>query len=443
MNQKITTSRSLQTRNFVALIGIASLSLALSIYQWIELIQIRTGGTAPLCTLSKHVNCAAVWNSPLAEKLHDLTGIPFAGWGVAWAIIVLLIGIELILLVRKRNSFATALLALRLTTGVGVIVSLALLAYSFVIGVLCPTCFLFYIMVIAATFIAFRLRINERGKWSQAILHSVGLLLIVLALLLYPGRNTPEQSQDLTALQALNSASADSNSDEGPLAKFLHSLTPDVRQLVSDARALYRAAPLIDRPVDTNRLITGNVRSPVHLIDWIDIRCPHCKHLEEALTEIRRATPSNSWSEEGRHFPLDSECNPNITRTDGSHVACLAAKLLICLGGSPKGHQVRARFFQQQGHLTVDEMWNIAAGSSGQHKSLESCVGSQVTENMLQDDIDYAIQHHIQGTPLVVVNGRQAPGFPPFIYAMIIAGGDADAEGFKILPAPKDQAIEH
>ena len=117
--------------------------------------------------------------------------------------------------------------------------------------------------------------------------------------------------------------------------------------------------------------------------------------------------------------------------------------MLICLGGSPKGHQVRASFFQQQGHLTVDEMWNIAAGSSGQRKSLESCVGSLATENMLQDDIDYAIQHHIQGTPLVVINGRQAPGFPPFIYAMIIAGGDADAEGFKILPAPKDQAIEH
>jgi serine/threonine-protein kinase len=62
---------------------------------------------------------------------------------------------------------------------------------------------------------------------------------------------------------------------------------------------------------------------------------------------------------------------------------------------------------------------------------------------MLQDDIDFAIQHHIQGTPLVVINGRQAPGFPPFIYAMIMAGGDNSAEGFRVLPLPTDQALEH
>jgi protein-disulfide isomerase/uncharacterized membrane protein len=441
MNQPPAASGARQPRNYYILIGIALLALALSIYQWIELIQIRTGGTAPLCSLSEKINCAAVWNSPLADKIHHLTGIPFAGWGVAWAAVVLLMGIELVFLARRGNPLGTAILALRLTTGVGVITSLALLAYSFGIGVLCPTCSLFYILVMAAAFIAFRHKHGQTGKWNRAILQSAGLLLVLFALLLYPGRNTPEQSQDLASLNSLNKASAETKPDEDPLAKFLLSLSPQVRQLVSDARAIYRAAPLIDRPVDINRLITGNARSPVHLIDWIDIRCPHCKHLEEALTQIRQATPANSWSEEGRHFPLDSECNPNMTRSDGTHVACLGAKMLICLGGSPKGRQVRAAFFQKQGHLDVDEMWEIAAATPAQHKSLETCVASQATNNMLQDDIDYAMQHHIQGTPLVVINGRQAPNFPPFIYAMIIAGGDTNAEGFKVLPPPKDQAM--
>jgi uncharacterized membrane protein len=414
----------------------------LGIYQWIELIQIRSGGAAPLCSISENINCAAVWNSPLADKIHDLTGIPFAGWGIAWAAIVLILALELILLVRKGSPLGTPVLALRLTAAVGVAVSLALLAYSIGIGVLCPTCFLFYLLVIAAAFIAFRHKQTEAGKLGQALLQSAGLLLILFALLLYPGRHTPGQSQDLAALKSLGKSSATFNPDEDPLAKFLLSLTPEVRQLVSDARAVYRAAPLIDRPVDINRLITGNARSPVHLIDWIDIRCPHCKHLEEALTQIRRATPADSWSEEGRHFPLDSECNPNIRRSDGTHVACLAAKMLICLGGSPKGHHVRTTFFQKQGHLDVDEMWKIAAPSPAQRRTLEACVNSKATGNMLQDDIDYAMQHHIQGTPLVVINGKQAPNFPPFIYAMIIAGGDINAEGFKILPPPRQQAMD-
>ena len=443
MNQEIPASRTHQSRKFAILVGIALLALALGIYQWIELIQIRTGGAAPLCSLSENINCAAVWNSPLAKKIHDLTGIPFAGWGVAWAVIVLLLGIELILLARKGNPLGTAILALRLTTSVGVITSLALLAYSIAIGVLCPTCFIFYILVFATAFVAFRWHIAEAGNWNQAIFQSTGLLLILLALLLYPGRNTPQQTQTLATLNSLSNSSSDTKPDEDPLAKFLLSLAPEVQQLISNALAIYRASPYIDRPVDINRLITGNARSPVHLIDWIDIRCPHCKHLEEALSEIRRATPTNSWSEEGRHFPLDSECNSNMTRSDGSHVACLAAKMLICLGGSPKGHQVRTSFFQKQGHLTVDDMWDIAAASATQRKSLETCVTSQATDDMLQDDIDYAMQHHIQGTPLVVINGRQAPGFPPFIYTMIIAGGDANASGFEVLPPPKDQTMEH
>jgi serine/threonine-protein kinase len=265
------------------------------------------------------------------------------------------------------------------------------------------------------------------------------LLLVVAALLIYPGRHTPQQDQGMSALATAQKPTAGNVADNDPLAKFLQSLPPAVQQMVSNARAIYKAAPLIDRPVDTNRLITGNARSPVHLIDWIDIRCPHCKHLEEALSEIRQATPVNSWSEEGRHFPLDSECNPNMTRTDGTHVACLGAKMLICLGGSPKGHQVRSAFFKQQGHLDVEKMWDIAAKTPAERKSLKACVDSQVTANMLQGDIDYAMRHQIQGTPLVVINGRRTPGFPPFIYAMIIAGGNVDADGFKTLPPPKPQ----
>ncbi|MEJ2574066.1 MAG: vitamin K epoxide reductase family protein [Gammaproteobacteria bacterium] len=430
-----------QTRKYYFLIGTAILALGLSVYQWIELVQIRTGGPAPLCSLSAKINCATVWNSPLANKIHVLTGIPFAGWGVIWAAIVLLMGIELIVLARKGAPSTSTMLALRLTTATGVIISLALLAYSISIGVICPTCFLFYVLVITAAFIAFRLHGDGAAKWGHAVLQPVGLLFIFVALLLYPGRHTPEQSQDLAALNALNTPAGDANMDEGPLAKFLLSLNPQVRQYVSDARAMYREAPLIDRPVDINRLITGNARSPVHLIDWIDIRCPHCKHLEEALTQIRKATPVNSWSEEGRHFPLDSECNPNMTRSDGTHVACLGAKMLICLGGSPKGREVRAAFFDKQGHLDVDAMWKIAASSPAQKKTLKSCVNSRATDDMLQDDIDYAVQHHIKGTPLIVINGRQAPNFPPFIYAMIIAGGNSDAEGFKVLPPPKEHDI--
>lgn len=444
MNQQPSIPGGHRPSRYFLLIGVSLLAVSLGIYQWVELLQIRSGGAAPLCSVSETINCVTVWNSPLANATHNYTGIPLAGWGIAWAGIVLILAIKFAFHTRRGNSTGDIVLALRLATGSGALASLILLGYSIAIGVICPTCFLFYILVAVAAFIAFRLQKGSAWKWRPALLQSVGLLLIGIALLYYPGRHTPQQTSDMASLASLSQpGSSAAPPGEDPLAKFLLSLPPQAQQVVSDARALYRTAPLIEHPVDSNRLVTGTTNSPVHLIDWIDIRCPHCKHLDEALTEIRQTTPANSWSEEGRHFPLDSECNSNIEHSDNSHVACLAAKVLICLGGSPKGNRVRTAFFQNQGQLTVDRLWESAAQNDAPRQSLESCANSPETAAMLQNDINYAMQHHIEGTPLVVINGRQAPGFPPFIYAMIIAGGDSNAAGFKILPPPRDQVLQH
>jgi serine/threonine-protein kinase len=426
-------------RRLLILLAIALAAVALGIYQWIELVHIRSGGTAPLCSVSETVNCAAVWNSLLANAVHAYSGIPLAGWGVAWAVIVLLLGIELAIRSRKGHVPGDIVLALRLSVTVGAALCVGLLGYSIAIGVICPTCFLFYILVAGITFMAFRLPRGEGRRWSSALLHSGGLLLICAALLFYPGRHTPSFNADLATLE---NASGIAAPGEDALTKFLLSLPPQAQQLVSDSRAVYRSAPLIDRPVDSNRLVYGNINAPVHLIDWIDVRCPHCKHLEEALDEIRHTTPVSSWSEEGRHFPLDSECNPNVAHSDNSHVACLAAKVLICLGGSLRGTQARTTLFQRQGRIDSDDVWDIADGDESQRQKLESCVNSPQAEDQLQGDIDYAMQHHIQGTPLLVINGRQAPAYPLFIYAMIIARGDSNAEGFKVLPPPRDQILD-
>jgi len=426
-------------RRLLILTALALVAIVLGIYQWVELVQIRTGGGAPFCSVSETVNCATVWNSPLANAVHGYSGIPIAGWGVAWGAIVLLLAIELAIRSRTAQAAGDIVLALRLTATVGAAVSLGLLGYSIAIGVVCPTCLLFYVLVSGIAFMAFRLPRNQHDKWPSALLHSGGLLLICVALLFYPGRHTPSFNADLASLEK---ASGNPAPGEDALTRFLLSLPSQAQQLVSDSRALYRSARLIDRPVESNRLIYGNINAPVHLIDWIDVRCPHCKHLEEALDEIRRITPPSSWSEEGRHFPLDSECNPNVAHSDGTHVACLAAKVLICLGGSPRGTQVRTTLFQRQGHIDSNDVWDIAATNLSQRRELASCVNSAQTADQLQEDIDYAMQYHIQGTPLLVINGRQAPAYPPFIYAMIIARGDSNAEGFKVLPPPRDQILD-
>lgn len=252
-------------------------------------------------------------------------------------------------------------------------------------------------------------------------------------------------SQPLAAEAArANTSSGNAPANTDPLVEFLKSLPPPVQQGMSDSLFLYRSARPIAKATDSKRLIFGTADAPTRIVEWTDIRCPHCKHLEEALTEIRRETPPGSWSEEARHFPLDSECNPYIQRpSDGSGVSCLAAKVQICLTGSPEIGRVRAAMFKEQRMLTRDRIWKIAAPTPAQRKKLETCVKSPQTAAILKEDLDYAAQHKLEGTPLVVINNRKAVSAPTMIYTMIMMGGRDDAPGFKVLPPPSAEIQRH
>ncbi len=417
----------------LVLATIALAAVLLGIYQWIALTELRLNHEAPICDLGANLDCGAVWNSPLADTIHQYTGMPFAAWGVAWGLVMFVLALEIRIRGRHHAAPNDAILALRLTSVVGGLISIALLVYSVMLGMYCITCIIFYVLVIGALMLSFRGIALPHKPWPAAVMHGGGMLLVVLALLLYPGLQTPKQALTAASLGDV----ADEGTGEDTLATFLTSLDPQLQQVISNARAIYLDAPLLEQAKETGRFVHGTARARLHLVDWVDIRCPHCKNLELALNEIRNLTPAGSWSEEARHFPLDKECNPHIPRGDGTGVACLAARALICLGGSPRGMQVREELFANQRKLTSERIWEIAAPTSTQRHDLEGCVNSPETEVALQGDIEFAVKHGIEGTPMVVVNGRQIPPLPPLLYALIIAGGNPNAKGFSVLPPPR------
>lgn len=254
------------------------------------------------------------------------------------------------------------------------------------------------------------------------------------------GRASGAEGRMSGAAKAPPVAPAAATPQSDPLADFLRSLDPRLQQAMSDSLLIYRNAPRITKAIDKKRVIFGEPTTPLHLIEWTDIRCPHCKHLEDALTEMRRVAPVGSWSEEARHFPLDSECNPHAQRSDGSGVSCLAAKLQICLVGDAKEfNRVRSTMFKEQRTLTRDRIWQITTSDARQRKKLEECVKSPQTAKILREDIDYAIQHKLEGTPLVVINNRKATPLPAMIYTMIMVMGRDNDPGFKVLPPPNTQ----
>lgn len=431
----IQPQRGREALSALLVIGVASLSVLLTAYQWVELYLLRVRGTAPLCSFSATFDCAGAWNSPLAHAIHQTSGLPIAGWGLAWSIVVLVLAGMLRYQATRGVTMNDTVQALRIVTGAGVLIALSLLGYSFAIRTFCPTCVLFYVLVAAAAWLAYaRLSIGA-PRWLQAALKSGAVLIVTLSALIYPGLHTPrEDLSTATISTVLKEASA--KAPVSPLVEFLNSLPAGVQQATSDSLDIYRKSKPAVIPADAKRTSFGPLSAPVHLIEWTDIRCPHCQHLEAALEEIRGATPPGTWSEEARHFPLDSECNPSIQRSSGG-ISCLGAKVQICLRGTPEFSRVRSTLFKEQASLTLSRIWTIATSDdSARRKTLEGCVNSSATASVLKEDIELAEKYQIEGTPLVVINGRKATAVPAFIFGLIMAEGKDTDPGFLVLPAP-------
>ena len=104
----------------------------------------------------------------------------------------------------------------------------------------------------------------------------------------------------------------------------------------------------------------------------------------------------------------------------------------ICMEGKPNAVDYSGDLFRSQESLTAERVLALAAPYA-EPEDLEHCMDSAATQEKLRDDIDWALEHRIRGTPLVLVNGRAAPASATFLYALILSRGDADHPVFQAL----------
>jgi serine/threonine-protein kinase len=433
-------------QKFLWLTAAAALAgLAITLYQWLALYDMRVAGTDPTCAVNAQVNCASVWNSPLSTALHATTGIPFPGWGAVWALTVLGL-IAHFALGKGQGAARHGALGVRVVTAGASAITLGLLGYSVALGVFCPTCLLFYLCVWAATVLAWRAFPVAQPDWFVATLNTGGFLAGATLLMLLPGMQTPLPLETTASLAQASAASAGQPSGDASanaaLAGFINNGPAELKQALSDTLKMQREGRSVPRKTDPTRLTFGSGNAPVHIVEWVDIRCPHCRNLHAALEEIKKLAPADSWDLESRNYPLDSECNPGLQRSDGSGVRCVAAKMLICLAGTPQEATLRSALFDNQTQLTTDLAWSLAERAGVQRNTLQSCVDAPATTQALAEDIQSAEDYGIEGTPMVVINGRVTPAFPALIYGLILAKGNVDDPAFAALPPAKPMPQE-
>lgn len=428
--------------SLAALAALGGLAALVSLFLWGELVRARAGG-ATSCALSDPEACARLWDGPLASTIHRVTGLPVAGWGLAWALAAA--ALPLLALVRAAEGRARAdwLSAVRITAAAGVVAVLMLMAAAVQARTFCGGCFFIYVLVSGYAGIALlgwrTLGLPQRGR---AVLISLAAVGMAVLLLLYPGLKTGAANQPVGGRSAANQLAAPRPvlpSANDNVSQFVASLAPPLRQTLADSLHQYRQGIVV--PSAPPRTLIGSASAPLRITDFTDVRCGHCAELHETLAALEREAPAGSFSVEPRQFPLDGECNPYIRRGNDP-VRCLAARARICVEGRPGATAYAGRLFGKQETLSTADVYALAEAVMPR-RELEACVARPETSEKLQSDIELAARYQIDGTPLVLLNGRKATSFPPFLYAMVLTGGRTDHPAFATLPAANPSAHLH
>ena len=417
------------------LLGLGLAELGLSIFQWVELRTVQAGGTA-VCTINASVNCETVWTSPFAQRLGALTGVPVAGLGVVWGIAAAVCAGALLWRARSGLPLRPAVLPVRTVGIVAALACITFVAGSISAGALCLTCLGTYALVLGYAGVALgalpgRLSPGP-GEWARA----VGLPATVVALtwgslLLFA---PPRPTGTLPPRSASKGGSASRD-----VSQFLASRPDTEKQALADALARFARTPAPTQPelLPHPRLLKGAADAPVHLVEWTDILCPHCKHLNDALEELQAAVPPGRLAVEPRQYPLDGVCNPDVPQK-GDGLRCTGSLALICLEQAPDFWSLRDKLFAAQRTLTRESLLTLASSGSVSRGQLEACIASPEAAAKLQDDIRYAEIYNPTGTPIVAINGKPAFATPVFLYALTMASGDPTAPVLtSALPAPR------
>jgi serine/threonine-protein kinase len=418
-------------------VALAALASLWSLVLWASLWSSRSGVGAA-CPLGDSAACGALWDGPLASAVQRWSGLPVAGWGLAWGLVALALPLEAL---RRRAEGAEAgalVTACRATGAAGLLASLGLAGVSLGAGAFCAGCFVSYVLAAGYAGIAvFGWRPIGLPELQRGVATAAAALVIAWLALLYPGSLTPAPAA--SAGQAAVARSGGAGEAGSALEQLIDSLDARLKQTLADSLAIYRAAT--PRPLPEPRDLRGPASAQVRITEFTDVLCPHCADLHRSLEQVARFAPEGSLAIDSRQFPLDGSCNPAVARR-GEPVRCAAAKARICLEGDPQAMALAGALFDAHDGLTEARVLEIAS-SFQPRAELEACLASEATAARLAADIELAGRFDIDGTPLVIVNGRRATSFGPFLYAMTLTGGSDRHPAFDALPPGRDDAHMH
>ncbi len=146
-------------------------------------------------------------------------------------------------------------------------------------------------------------------------------------------------------------------------------------------------------------------QGPIVVVEFSDYECPFCAVAHEQTKVLLSTRPDVRLVR--RHFPLDSDCNPAVTRRMHPK-ACALARAGICAEAQERLEPMDdALFRNQKAGRPVEELARAAGLDLARFRA---CLGSSDTEARLRSDIEAGVRAGLQATPTYVVGGRAHAG---------------------------------
>jgi len=340
------------------------------------------------CAISARVNCDTVAES----KFSVQWGLPVAVWGL---LAYLLMGVMVVWGLRSRLPSPSWPFGILFWASAAALLFSLRLAYlsHVVVDSICPVCVGTYLVNLLLLGIALaELRRVGASPWSalrvesrivasssrMAILGGLALTVIVALLLTVPHYWEVELS-----------------SGPGGLP--------------------------VGRTADGHPWI-GAQDPTVEIVEYSDYQCPHCLRGHQEMRDLieRRADEVRLIH---RHYPLDNQCNPTMSK-QLHPFACEYSRLAFCAGEQRKFWEANDFLFangRRNDKVTARE---LAGGLDLDAGALESCVGGQVADAAVREDLADGVDRNVRGTPTFILGGRAYPGrIPPDALAAALSAG--------------------
>lgn len=330
-------------------------------------------GVASFCTINDFVNCDRVATSRFSVVL----GLPVAVWGMLGYGLAGLLAIAGLRGGRVARTWPVGLLFVVAAAAAGVAVVLALVS-ELAIGALCLLCAGSWLVSLALFAVAWR---AARPEGIRAALRA-----------------------DLAVLRGRPALSAGVALAGAALVALVAAAYPRYWE----RKAAAAPAPAGDPSGAATAAPAAQTQGPLVVVEFSDYECPFCAQAHEETKALLAARPDVVLVR--RHFPLDSACNPGVTRRMHPQ-ACGLARAAICAEAQGKLPEMDDALFRNQKEKRPVE--EIAAKVGLDLERFRRCLTLPTTEERLRSDVQTGIRLGLQATPTYVVGGRLYPGRLP------------------------------